>query len=419
MARWWGKLPIDYRPGRLGKNTLLGTAGLGVRAVIQAGYLLIVSRWLGAEGYGLFAGSVALFILAAPLANWGGSLLLMQYIARERGNVQRMWATTLVQTGVVGVLLICIALVVSAVLLQQRVPLGAMLLLALSELLLLPAVQLATSLCYALERGVASATVMCLVPLGRVLAMAGAIAIGFPATADYAAMAHFFGSVTGLLVAAVIVAAIAGWPAWRSRLSLFDVMRQGTPFAISNMAGVSYQEVDKVLMLQSLGAAAVGPYTVAFRIASIFLMPVMALVSAGLPRLISHAGNSTGRQTYRAMLLCGIAYGLLVGVGVVVAAPWIPRVFGSDYAPAVHWLILLAPWPALFAFRHCMAAQLTASGLQTARTCIEVAGLGGVVALNSVLLPRVGVGAAVLTLLVAETLVAASMWLLISRRRTL
>src|SRR3546814_17242400 len=63
----------SWRIGRLGQNTLLGTGGLAIRALIQAGYLLVLSRWLGASGYGLFAGSVAVAILGAPLAGWGGA----------------------------------------------------------------------------------------------------------------------------------------------------------------------------------------------------------------------------------------------------------------------------------------------------------------------------------------------------------
>lgn len=54
----WNNI-FHYRLGRLGKSTILSSAGLGIRALIQAAYLLLISRWLGAEGYGLFAGIVA------------------------------------------------------------------------------------------------------------------------------------------------------------------------------------------------------------------------------------------------------------------------------------------------------------------------------------------------------------------------
>lgn len=413
----WRRL-IGYRPGRLGQNTLLGTAGMGARAIIQAAYLLIVSRWLGAEGYGLFAGSVALVIVGAPLANWGSGLLLTRYIAQDRGNSRAMWATTLVQTGVIGGLLVIIVLAISAMLLQQGLSPTPMLLLALSELLLLPAAHAATSQCYALERGIASAAVMCLVPLGRTLAMLGFITVGLAGTPDHAATAHFIGSLLGFVVVIAVVAAVDGLPAWRSRLPLRIALRQGSAYAVSNVAGNSYQEVDKILMLQMLGAAVVGPYTVAFRVASIFLMPVTALIGASLPRLMAGAKSRDERaRTYRAMLLSGVSYGLLAGVGILIAAPWVPRVFGSDYALATHYLALLALWPVLFALRHCLATHLTANHRQAVRSCIEVMGLSIVVLLNFLLLPRMGAEAAVLALLVTEILMAVVMALLVKQQR--
>lgn len=398
----WHRL-IGYRPGRIGKNTLFGTAGLGTRAVIQAAYLLIVSRWLGAEGYGLFAGSVALVILGAPLANWGSGLLLTSYIAQDRGSSRAMWATALVQIGVIGGLLVIIVLAIVTLLLQQGLSPMPMLLLAASELLLLPAAHAATSQCYALERGLASATVMCLVPLGRTLVMLGIIAMGLAATPDHAATAHFIGSLLGLVAAVAVVGAVDGLPAWRSRLPLRDTLRQGCAYAVSNVAGNSYQEVDKILMLQMLGAAVVGPYTVAFRVASIFLMPVTALIGASLPRLMAHAKSHDERtRTYHALLLSALGYGLLAAVGILIAVPWIPRIFGSDYALATHYLALLALWPALFALRHCLATHLTANHRQAVRSSVEIMGLGVIVLLNFLLLPRMGAEAALLALLVTE-----------------
>lgn len=412
----WRRI-VSYRPGRLGQNALLGTVGLGTRAVIQATYLLIVSRWLGAQGYGLFAGSVALVILGAPLANWGNGLLLTRYIAQDRGSSRAMWATALVQTGVIGGLLVIIVLAISA-LLQQGLSPTPMLLLALSELLLLPAAHAATSQCYALERGMTSAVVMCLVPLGRTLAMLGFITAGLASTPDHAAAAHFIGSLLGFVVAIAVVTAVDGLPAWRSRLALRDALRQGSAYAVSNVAGNSYQEVDKTLMLQMLGSAVVGPYTVAFRVASIFLMPVTALIGASLPRLMARAKSHDERaRTYRAMLLSGVGYGVLAGVGILIAAPWVPHVFGSDYALVTHYLALLALWPALFALRHCLATHLTANHRQTVRSGVEIMGLGIVVLLNFLLLPRMGADAAVLALLITEILMAGVMVLLVKQQK--
>lgn len=418
MGAWRTRLGFGYRPGRLGRNALLGSAGLGLRAVIQAGYLLVVSRWLGAEGYGLFAGSVALVTLGTPLANWGSSLLLTSHIARDRRSSRAMWATALVQTGVVGSLLVVCALVVSALMLHQRLPLLPMLLLALSELILLPAALAANSQCFALERGVASAITVCLVPLGRILALFAVVAMGLAASPEHAAAAHFAGSIAGLLAVFAVVAAIDGWPAWRARLPLRDATQQGTAYAISNAAGTSYQEVDKVLMLQILGAAAVGSYSVAFRVASIFILPIAALISATLPRLMALHGNGGQSGTSRALLAAALGYGLLAGIAMMIAAPFVPLLFGSGYEQATTYLLLLTPWPVLFAWRQCLAAGLTASNRQQLRSTVEMAGLALVVALNSILLSRIGETAAVASLLLTEAAVSVIFWMTIRNRKS-
>lgn len=397
----WHKL-INYRPGRLGRNTILGTAGLGGRAIVQAAYLLIVSRWLGAEGYGLFAGSVALVTLATPLANWGSALLLTEYVAQDRSRSRGMWATALVQTGVVGGILIIGMLALSALLLREQLPLGPMLLLAASELLLLPASHAASSQCSALERGGAAALSVCLVPLGRILAMLGAVACNLAATPELAALAHFSGTVLGLVAAIVLVAWVDGLPAWHARLPLREATRQGTAYAISNAAGTSYQEVDKTLMLQLLGAATVGPYTVAFRVASMFVLPVSALISATLPRLMARYGSEDQHRTYRAILLSALGYGLVAGAAILMAAPFVPQVFGPDYGEATAYLQLLAPWPVLFALRQCLAAKLTALYQQRMRSITEVAGLALVIALNLLFLPYAGATVAIWSLLATE-----------------
>ena len=404
--------PFGYRLGRLGKNTIAGTVGLSVRAVLQAAYLLILSRWLGAEGYGLFAGSVALMTLCAPVANWGSLLFVTRHIAHDRRRSGAIWATALTQIGVMGGLVALGMLALSAML-PQRLPLAPMLMLAISELIMLPVTWAATSQCYALERGAASAVAVCLGSVGRVLTVFLVVAGGVAATPTHAAIAHFAGSALAVTAAVVLVARVDGWPQWQSRMRLRESLREGTPYAVSNVAGSGYQEIDKFLMLQSLGAAVVGPYTVAFRVVSIFLMPVTALISASLPRLMARAGSSDGQRTYRAMLLSGVGYGVLAGAVILLVGPWMPRIFGSDYAPATHYLGLLALWPPLFALRHSLATHLTTHHRQATRSCVEMGGLGVVLVLNLLLLPRIGAEAAVLALLGAEVLVAGVMAFLI------
>ena len=400
----------NLRLGRLGWNTLFGTGGLGARALIQACYLLVLSRWLGASGFGLFAGSVALVVLVAPLANWGSPLLLTRYVTRDRTTSRAMWATALSQTAVVGSVLVVFLLFLAGFILQERVSLGAMLLLAASELLLLPAAQAATSHCFALERGFTGGMSICVVPLGRLMAALAVLAGGSAGTPEHAAAAHFLGSLAGLMAALGLVARVDGWPAWSKRLPISRAMGEGTQYALGGLVGTSYQEIDKIMMLQLLGAAVVGPYTAGFRIASVFVMPVAALIGATLPRLMTLQGTPGKAQTYRAVVIAATGYGFVASLGTLAIAPLLSGLFGAGYEATGHLALLLAPWPLAYALHQCMAIALTASGRQGARVLIEGTGFMLVGALNLFLLRQVGAAASVYALLTTEVLIAIACW---------
>ena len=410
MTSFLDQFTGGYRPGRLGKNTIFATTGLGTRAVIQAGYLIVLSRWMGASGYGLFAGSVAIAILVAPLANWGSSLLLTQYVARNRNRSRGMWASALTQTGIIGGVLVVLLLIISAIALKERVDLSSMLLLGLSELILLPAAQAATSQCFALERGFASALAICLVPIGRLLAVLAFVVMAAAGTPSHAAVAHFAGSVAGLVAAFALVASVDGLPAWRSRLRIRDAVRQGAAYAVGGLVGTSYLEIDKVLMLQLLGAAIVGPYTAAFRVISVFALPVSALISVTLPRMFATHGNPGNLRTIKVVTVVAVAYAVIASVIPLFIAPWVPDVFGVGYAETTRYVLLLSPWPILYALHQCAAAALTASGRQNRRVVVEGLGLFLVAILNLLLLHRLGAEASVLALLVGEAFMVVGCW---------
>lgn len=408
----------SIRLGRIGRGTLLSTAGLGARAAIQAAYLIIASRWLGAESYGLFAASAAFVTLTAPLASWGSTLLLTQHIAVNRKRSRAMWATALVQTLVTGCLLTSATMLASALLPVQALPLHSLLLLAVAEIVLLPLSHVATSQCYAIEHGPASALSVCLAPLGRVLALSSAAALATTSSPELAVLAHFLGTLLALSAATAIVVWIDGPPAWKSRLPLRQSIRQGTGYAISSAAITNYQEVDKVIMLQFIGAVTIGPYIAAFRIASLFLLPVSALISTIMPRLMAECKNTQSPPLFRITLFSVLCYGACAGVGILAVSPLVPLLLGDGYGEVTSHLILFAPWPFFFSLRHCLATKLTVDGRQDLRVATELSALLLVILLNLKLLPTFGVGAAVAALLVTELMASGAFLLSLRAHRS-
>jgi O-antigen/teichoic acid export membrane protein len=399
--------------GRLGRNAILTTAGLGVRAVIQAGYLLVLSHWMGAKSYGLFAGSVAAAILVAPLSGWGIAIVLTKRVARNRGESSAVWMTTVLQTLITGSVLACFVMLGSSLLLADHVNFTPMLLLCIAELMALPLAQAATSMCLALDCGVLAALSMCLVPICRLLSVFVGLLLGLSGTPSHVACLHFMGSLIGVTIACKLVVSVDGLPRRVLRLPMRDTVREGTHYAIGTLVSTSYMEVDKVIMLQVLGATAAGTYTVAFRVMSVFALPVSALIGAALPRLFAQHGTPNGLRTLRTVTLSGLGYALLATLMAMVISPWMPFVFGSGFRASSHYLLMLAPWTVLYALHQAGATGLTAFNRQVSRVCVEGAGFACVVVLNLALYPHVGAAGAVWSLLAAEIFMASCCWWLL------
>lgn len=74
---------FHYRPGRLAWGTLRVSAGLLLRALLQAGVLVLLARAMGVERHGGFVATLALMSLFVPLAGSGGAILLVRDTARD------------------------------------------------------------------------------------------------------------------------------------------------------------------------------------------------------------------------------------------------------------------------------------------------------------------------------------------------
>ena len=66
-------------------------------------------------------------------------------------------------------------------------------------------------------------------------------------------------------------------------------------------------------------------------------------------------------QTFRAMLITALGYGILAGLFMFLTNPLIPILFGSEYSGATETFILLAVWPFVFALRQTLSAWFTAN----------------------------------------------------------
>lgn len=393
--------------GALGRNTVLGSVGLSMRAVIQAVYLLALSRLLGPEEYGLFAGSVAAAVVLSPLASWGAGYLYARNVGRDPGAGPAMWAGLMVQVALSGVALVLVFMLAARWWLQARLGWTAMLAIAAAELLALPVALAAGRALMVGNRGGGAALTLLLVPAARLCALLLLWMLAPEVTANGVALAQLAASLVGAACAYRLFTSEVGAPAWRRRPSAIQWSKEGTPYALAAGAGVSYPEVDKPLILQLAGARMAGTYSAAFRVASLLTLPVAALVAAATPRLFAAQDPVARAAIVRRLELVSLAYGAIAAGACLLAAPLVPWVFGAGFADAGRYVAWLAAWVPLYAIHQGVGVRLTCNGRQGARATIEGAGLIAIVLGNLALVPELGALGAVFSLLAAEGIMIA------------
>lgn len=416
------RLPQRLPFGGLVRGTLLTTSGLVARAGLQAAYLIVVSRWLGAESYGLFAGSVAAAILLMPLSGWGMGYVFTERASHSPGSHARLWSQVVSQ-GLLGGVLVAIAMVaIAGSAMAVRVDLGDMALLAIAELVALPLAQIASMALVALHRSDLAAMATCAVPAARLTGALGLVVMGWQSSVHSLVLSHCLASVlaTALVMTwtrsvvhrhAAIDSAADIAPERR------QLLKEGATYAAGAMASLTYIEVDKVLVLQLLGASVAGTYTAAFRVVSVLVLPITALVGNALPRLFAAERVGHGSSLSRRIAVAAIGYSLIAALLALLAAPLMPWVFGAEYRGSSHFVWLLAAWVPLAALHLSGATALVAAGGKTARLFVEATGLALVVLLNLLLLRRLGADGAIAALLAGESVMALACWLSLGHYR--
>jgi len=191
--------------------------------------------------------------------------------------------------------------------------------------------------------------------------------------------------------------------AWRPERRLaMDYLKQAWPLLLSGLAVTVYMKIDQVMLGAMLGDVAVGQYSVAVRISSIWYFVPTLLATSLFPAILNARKQSgqlyTSRLQHYFDLNAGLAY--LVCLPLSLAAPWIiALLFGADYAAAAPILTIHA-WSSIFVFLGVARGQyLLAEKMFKFAFACALAGAITNIGMNFVLIPRFGgLGAAIATL---------------------
>ena len=188
-----------------------------------------------------------------------------------------------------------------------------------------------------------------------------------------------------------------------------ELLKSSYHFILSGLMVTVYSEMDKIMLGEMLSEAAVGFYTAATKVSSMWSFVLIALINSSRPVIISSRNHSQelyvkqNKRLYAAVIWIGITAGL----GVNLLGKWIIYfMYGEAYLPATSSLQISA-WYTMFAMLG------TARGIwivceNKAKYVKYYLGIGAVinVILNYLLIPSFGPGGAAAATLITQIFTA-------------
>lgn len=388
------------------------------RVGLQALWMVLIARLLGAASYGIFAGYAGLASALGAFTGLGFGLTLLQEVSRERARFGSSLRHAGMATLLSGLGLWLLFTAIANTLLGHAVSALAVACIGVAEIVAFPATILSSYAYQAHERPGMAGVMYTIVPLGNLIAVA---------------LYFLFGEGDSLLAYAPYHAAVAcaasaaAWcvmrhqlcpPAADRRLPTRDETVESASYSLMRVIDTAMVSLDKSLVLRLAGAEVAGWYTVAFRLVSVLSIPVSALAMAALPRLFRARGRLNDGRLVTGLLIASLAFGSLGAVGMLAGAALLPWLLGHTFANAAHAAQMLCLAPLLMGLTATGANVLVTSDRRALRMAAQVSGLAVLYGLAATLIPRYGILGAAAMLQGALAATATLLWLAVFLRPT-
>lgn len=397
--------------------TLTLSLGLGARGALQVVLFIGLARLMGPAELGTFTAVLAIMNILSFMVGLGSNLLLVRDLAAAQapaadllGRSLKLVFASALPLGVAGIAL--------TVLVLPDVRLGAIVAVAVAELVFTPLSDLAMRFHQGLGQFRAMAVVSAAPVLARVAALAAiAVAGGSLDALEWCLLYLLAGAVACAVIWSWLVR-VHGGPRWGLG-GARALAATGSYLAASNVAIRTTADGDKALMARWAGAHDTGVYAAAHRLVDVVLIPVMAALEAAMPRLF-RAGAAGGHGILRlgAQLLslpllyaCGAAVALYFGAALV---PWL---LGADYRDGVAVLQWLAGLPPLMCLRYFLRSILLGAGHVPLIGGIDIGGAIVALAISAWLIPQLSWQGAAIAKFASEALMLVAVAAALARAR--
>jgi O-antigen/teichoic acid export membrane protein len=400
----------------LARNTLWTLVGQVARVLASGITFVFVARALGPEQMGAFIAVSAVMWIVAPFSGLGFGMLLLQRVARDRGEYPTAFGEAIAATLISGAALLLVATVGGQLILPSSIPLELFLTIGLVELIFSRLIEICGQSFQAHARMRESSAMQVLLSVARLLAAGLLLQSRVEPTATTWTILQLGSTVIASGAAMIWTIGSLGRPTkplWKAAQGA----RTGVFFSIGLAAQSIYNDIDKAMLSRLVSLSAAGVYGAAYKLVELVFAPVRSLLLASASTLFARGAEGAGKayDYSRRLIPIAAAYALVAGASILLLAPVAPVLLGPEYADAVSLIRALALLPILKVTHSFAADTLGASGHQSVRSAVQLGIAGTNVVLNLLILPAFGLWGAVATSLACELLLGVAMWTALHR----
>ncbi len=398
----------------LAKNTAFLTAASIAQKAVAFIYFALLARTLGKESVGVYFLTLATITSVAVFADLGVTSVLIRDIAADRLRAASILQKTL---GVkCWAILLAVLLAVVFPMTLSNDPAGWQLVWLAIPIMIADSLSLTF---YGVLRGIEELRYESMgIFVGQSLStIAGAMVIfSHDASLPLLIGALSIGSIWNAGFSAYHVARRLQRSAFLPRFEhMRPVIVAAFPFFLAAVFVKIYSSVDSFTLKAVIGDAAVGLYSVAYKLTYAFQFLPLAFIGALYPRMSSVANDPVelkrtflNAQWYLALLVSPIVFGIAA-----LAPEIIQTVYGDGYIDSILPLTILifVLLPIFFDFP--IGSLLNATGRQMTKTKIMGATMLINIAINIVLIPRIGIpGASIASIISFIAMFGMGIWVL-------
>lgn len=383
---------------------------------VTLSFWLLVDR-LGAEAYGGYVGLFALIGPAIAFAHSGVTLTIFEHIAGEREDSRHVAAACLTMVLLLGSGLTLLITGLASALVPNISVVTALLFVA-SELLVGSIIMTSIALIQATEGYAPAARLRIMATVARASVLV-ALAIAGDLSLRNLSIAQFS---IALVVLLAVRRRVEGSLGIERRFGPLQAAYFKTTalYSVGVTSSGIQADSDKVVMTNAGLLGDAGRYGAAYRIINLAQLPINAIIaSTHLSFLERDAATQNQVERAKRYSLVVLIYTLPVVGIILVAAPLIPRVLGSDFDGTVKMVRLLTPVVLLRGLSPFPSNGLMGLGLNRLRTAILIGCAALSLALYIPLIPEYSWRGAIVATWITESFMTIVMWgtLLWAQRR--